>query len=56
MKLVDVYIARKQKEFACHLFFAQLEQQSAVPDVLSFAPDLTFWATRPFTRQSGPSP
>jgi hypothetical protein len=43
MKLVEVYIAKKQAEFADHAFFPQLERGLARPQMLSFAPDLTFW-------------
>jgi hypothetical protein len=43
MKLVEVYIAKKQSEFADHSFFPQLERGLEYPSSLSFAPDLTFW-------------
>jgi hypothetical protein len=43
MKLVEVYIAKKQAAFADHAFFPQLEREPGHPHLLSFAPDLTFW-------------
>jgi hypothetical protein len=43
MKLVELYISTKQAEFANHSFFPKLEARLEYPQVLSFAPELTFW-------------
>jgi hypothetical protein len=43
MKLVELHIANKQKDFSSHSFFEQVKGGVDFPQNLSFAPDLTFW-------------
>jgi hypothetical protein len=43
MKLIEQYIAEKQRAFAAHPFFARLQAEALDVNALDFAPGLTFW-------------
>ncbi len=43
MKIVQDYIASKQREFNDHPFFGMLEQMGSLREISAFVPGLTFW-------------
>jgi hypothetical protein len=43
MKQVEVHVAKRQAEFAQHRFFSEERLGFGLPDLMSVAPDLTFW-------------
>src|SRR6478672_5774401 len=43
MKQVEIHVAKKQAEFANHPFFSGEHIGSGMPQLMTMAPDLTFW-------------